>query len=65
MYDSYWWIGVVQLVDFDQGDVQVKFMHPHGPNSQFHWPSRDDICHVPIDKLLCKISAPITSTGRL
>ena len=65
MYDNNWWIGLVQSVNIEEGDVKVNFMHPHGPNSQFHWPSRNDICYVPMDKLLCKISAPITSTGRL
>ena len=65
IYDNHWWIGLVQSVDLEQGDVKVNFMHPHGPNLQFHWPSRNDICYVPTDKLLCKISTPITSTGRL
>ena len=65
IYDDHWWIGLVQSVDLEQGDVKVKFMHPHGPTLQFHWPSRDDMCYVPTDKLLCKISIPITSTGRL
>ena len=65
MYDNNWWIGLVQSVNFEEGDVEINFMHPHGPTSQFHWPSRNDICYVPMDKLLCKISTPITSTGRL
>ena len=40
-------------------------MHSQGQTLQFHWPSRDDVCYVPTDKLLRKIYFPITPTGRL
>ena len=64
VYDSFWWIGMVELVDLQNQDIKVRFMHPHGPSRVFHWPSRNDICFVPVDKILCLIDSPVTSTGR-
>ena len=40
-------------------------MHPEHQTLQFHWPSRDDVCYVPTDKLLRKIYFPITATVHL
>ena len=28
MYNSLWWVGLVNKVDEEQGDVDVQFMHP-------------------------------------
>ena len=64
VYDGFWWIGIVELIDYEQKDIKVKFMHPHGPTTHFYWPSRDDICFVPVDKILTRVSAPVTATGR-
>lgn len=63
-YDSFWWIGLVEDINRETKDFQVKFMHPHGPATSFSWPARDDICWVPFDKFVCKIEAPTTVTGR-
>ena len=63
IYNSLWWVGIVTEVNAEEGDVTVKFMHPHGPRKTFNWPEIDDTCFVPIKKILCIIS-PITSTGR-
>jgi hypothetical protein len=47
MYDNIWWIGLVQEIDIDEGDMHVKFMHPHGPSSSFIWSRFDDTCWLP------------------
>ena len=36
MYNSFWWVGLVNKVDEEQGDVDVQFMHPHGPWKTFN-----------------------------
>ena len=48
IYDDLPWIGVI-VQEMDK--------------TSFNWPSTEDICWVPITKVLCNIEAP-TSTGR-
>ena len=32
VYNSFWWVGMVTLVDIAACDViNIDFMHPHGP----------------------------------
>ena len=64
VYNSFWWIALVDNVDKDQGDVYVHFMHPHGPRKTFNWPQRADSCHIPVKNIVCAIQAPTTTTGR-
>ena len=33
VYNSLWWVGLVNKVDEEQGDVYVQFMHPHRPRN--------------------------------
>ena len=38
-------------VDEVQGDVDVQYMHPHGPRKIFNWPQGGDSFYVPIKTL--------------
>ena len=51
VYNSLWWVGLVNKVDEEQGDVDVQFMHPHGPRETFSWPQGGDSYYVPIKAL--------------
>ena len=51
-------------VDEEQCDVDVQFMHPHGPRKTFNWPQVGDSCYAPIKNIVCAIQAPTTITGR-
>ena len=64
IYNSFWWVGIITLVNREAGDVKVNFMHPHGPRKTFNWPQHTDTCYVPIKSTTHKISTPTTSTGR-
>ena len=64
-YDTFWWIGLIQNIDEDAGDLEIKFLHPHGPSRNFYWPSKEDLCYVPLTNILCLLSPPSTSTGRM
>ena len=64
LYDKKWWVGIVTNANKEEGDVEVKFMHPHGPSRSFKWPHTDDICWVPNEHMLFKIEIPTTSSGR-
>ena len=63
LYNDYWWVGVVQMLDGDSDDVFVKFMAPHGPSVSFYWPSREDICWVLKCDILAILSTPSTSSS--
>ena len=62
MYDGFWWIGLI--IEKDEEDVLVKFMHPHGPAHSFKWPNFEDKCWLPYNHILMKIDSPTTLTGR-
>ena len=64
MYNSLWWVGLVNEVDEEQGDVDLQFMHPHGPRKTFNLPQGGDSYYVPIKNIVCAIQAPTTTTGR-
>ena len=40
-------------------------MHPAGPAASFHWPVREDVCHVPFSHILHVIPTPTTDQYRL
>ena len=40
-------------------------MHPHGPATTVHWPTKDDVCWVPLSEILCSLQAPTTFSGRM
>ena len=50
IYDKDWYIGTIEEVCDEEGDVKVNFMHPKGPGgpqNSFFWPSKKDICFAP------------------
>ena len=63
-YNSFWWVGLINNIDMEMGDVHVDFMHPHGPRKTFNWPARADKCYVPFKNIVHIIQAPTTITGR-
>ena len=62
-YDNLWWVGVVESINKDD-DIEVKFMHPHGPTRNFRWPEREDKCWIPTNDIICTVELPTTATGR-
>ena len=65
MCNSLRWVGLVNKVDEEQGDVDIQFMHHHGPRKTFNWPQGGNRCYVPIKNIVCAIQAPTTTTGRI
>ena len=65
MYDEDWYIGVIQEVCEEEGDIKVRFMHPKGPGppeNSFYWPSTEDACYVPQNDIIGYISTPKSSS---
>ena len=65
IYDTFCWVGIVTEVNANEGDLKIEFLHPHGPRKTFSWPSVADKCIVPASNVLCVITAPTTTTGRM
>ena len=53
--DGFWWLVLVDTINEEEKDITCKFMHPHGPTNNFHWPSTDDKGYVPFDKIIMKV----------
>ena len=65
IYNAQWWIGIVLSINHAYEDVEVKFMKPAGPSTSFAWPAFDDICNIPYNDVICKVSCPqILGSGR-
>ena len=67
VYDSAWWVGLVEKVNTIESEVSVTFMHPHWPRKTFNWPSIVDQCpDLPLKNIICSIQVPKTnSSGRM
>ena len=66
IYDNEWYIGIVKERSDEHGDVTINFMSRNVNTNIVAWPSRKDECTVPLQNVLCMISAPVVcgSTGR-
>ena len=54
---------LLKCISSNQNDLKINFLHPCGPSNYFYWPSREDICWVPMSHILCKIDPlKLTST---
>ena len=62
-YDKFLWVGVVETVNKEEGDCEVKFLHPQFPACSYYWPCNDDKCCIPLGKVLSQVSLN-TPTGR-
>lgn len=66
IYDDRWYFGLVLSKHEDEGDVKVKFFHPHGPAPSFHWPPKEDICCIPVSNIISCVNSPATkASGRM
>ena len=52
IYDTFWWIGIVNEVNVHQGDLKIEFLHTHGPRKTFSWPPVVNKCFVPVANIL-------------
>ncbi len=64
LYDSHWWVGIVEEIDKENQEICGNFMHPHGPSRSFFWTEHIDRCWVAINNVVCKINVPTTTSGR-
>ena len=65
VYNTFWLVGLIQKIDRKQGDLKIDFMHPRGPRKSFTWPNTEDTCFIPLERILCHISASLTETYKI
>lgn len=63
VYDDKWYFALVKKVFDEEGDVDLLFLHPPGPAASFFWPHHEDSCFIPLEHILCTVSAPQTSSS--
>ena len=65
IFDYFWWLVLVDLINVEEKDVTCKFMHAHGPTNYFHWPCTDDMGYVPFSKFIMTVGTlQCSSNGR-
>jgi hypothetical protein len=62
-YDGHWWLACITKKMQESGEVEVTFLHPHGPGKSFKYPTRGDILVMSYQDILT-IVHPSTATGR-
>ena len=63
VYDGFWWVACVDKTFPESEEIEVSFLHPHGPSRSFRYPSPKDVLVMSCKDVLTTIS-PTTATGR-
>ena len=63
VYDGFWWVTCVVETFPESEEIEVSFLHPHGPSRSFRYPSPKDVLVMSCKDVLTTIS-PTTATGR-
>ena len=68
-YDDNWYIGQVQQIDEEHGEIEVSFMTKgkgKAATNSFKWPAQKDVLWVTKQSILCVIEPPLPAckTGR-
>uniref|UniRef100_A0A1A8PVR2 Uncharacterized protein n=2 Tax=Nothobranchius rachovii TaxID=451742 RepID=A0A1A8PVR2_9TELE len=68
VYDDHWWLAKTIAVDLEHQDVEVEFLHPHGPTEKVkpkH--GRKDVCFCLVKDIIVKLmgkASPVQSRTR-
>ena len=63
-YDNHLWLGCVMQTFLDNNEMEINFLHPHGPARSFHYPHPTDMLVLSCDDVLTTGLQPKTITGR-
>lgn len=63
-YDGMWWLGCITKSLQDSEEVEVTFLHPHGPAKSFKYPPSNDVLVMSYHDILTLVN-PSTTTGRV
>jgi hypothetical protein len=62
-YDGHWWLGCVLKTIPESAEVEISFLHPHGPSRSFKYPTQVDVLLMSCEDILTTVN-PTTVTGR-
>jgi len=62
-YDGHWWLGCVIKTIPESREVEISFLHPHGPSKSLKYPTKADILVMSCEDVLTAVN-PTTVTGR-
>jgi len=62
-YNGSWWLACVTKTMQDTEEVELSFLHPHGPAKSFKYPSDGDVLVMTYHDVLTVVN-PSTTTGR-
>ena len=62
-YDDLWWLACVTKSLPDSEEVEISFLHPHGPAKSFNYPSGDDVLVMSYHDVLTLVN-PLTATDQ-
>ena len=63
MYDGFWWLACLVRSMRETEEVEVNFLHPHGPSRSFSYPSPTDLLCISCQDIWTTVN-PTTVTGR-
>ena len=58
MYVAMSMTGLVNYVSFENLDVNIKFLHPEEPVTNFFWTNCQNVCCIPINDIICRVEPP-------
>ena len=59
-YDENWWLPCVLGVCSDANQVNLTFMHSHGPSNSYKYPDPHDINTIPMESILTLVDPRTT-----
>ena len=62
MYDSDWYVGLIEDINQDDCECMINFMHPKRPSGHVKWPSKADRCLTPLSGILTVIDVPSSTS---
>ena len=54
-YDGHWWLGCILQIFPDTNEVEINFLHPHGPAQSYRYPHPADILVMSCQDLLTTV----------
>ena len=65
IFDGFWWLVLVDLINLEEKGVTCKFMHPQGPTNNFYWSCTDNMGYAPFNMFIMTVETPkCSSNGR-
>ena len=58
IFYGFWCLVLVDSINVGEKVVTCKFMHPHSPTNNFHWPCTDYMGYATFNKFIMTVETP-------